>query len=196
VWGPRPVYHRTYVVGEPAPVVVNHLPTRKIDRDNSFALGVRAGSLFSGYAHSDQYADFGLGITGRYRPVEFLGLELAVSHHNQNFTPSSERAQWMAQGSAMLFLFPWSHFQPYAIAGLTANHRALEDDIYLDGDIAHVSSEGTLWGPHVGLGVEIGLGKKVALDLEARFAGYVNGQRDDVSLPGSVQTNAGLLFHF
>jgi len=154
------------------------------------------GSMMSGYREGSLYGDFGMGLTGRYRPVDFLGLELGISHHNQNFTNTTERSQTLVQGSAEFFLFPGARVQPYALVGMTYNHRALNDQVILAGEEAVVKSNADLFGPHAGLGVEFALGQHIALDIEARYTAYVNKQRDDVSLPGALQTTGGLVFYF
>lgn len=195
VYGPRPATHVEYVHNE-TPVVADHLPTRAVDRKNNVALGVTMGSMLSGYREGSVYGDFGMGVVGRYRPIEFLGLELGLSHHNQNFSNTTERSQTLVQGSAQLFLFPWGRVQPFATVGVTYNQRALNDQVILDGDEALVQTKGALFGPHAGVGLEFAIGQHVAIDIEARYTAYVNKQRDDVSLPGSLQTTGGLLFYF
>ena len=202
VYGPRPSYHRHYVAprvgaaAAPAPVVQQHLPKRRIDRDDSFALGVRMGSYISGYEGGSVYGDLGLGITARYRPEEAIGLELAVTHFNQTFDGSSERAQTVGQASAMLFAAPWSRISPYALVGLTGNKRSIGDDFMQEGRVISFDANDFTWGPHVGVGVEVAVGKRFALDLEARYAGFIGFDGQDPSSRGALTTNAGVVWHF
>ena len=60
----------------------------------------------------------------------------------------------------------------------------------------HVEANDLLWGPHAGVGIEFAFGNNVALDLEARYTGYLNTEADDPTIPGALQTTAGFLVHF
>jgi opacity protein-like surface antigen len=204
VYGPRPTYHQHYYHEAPreqGQVVVQekHLPTRKVDRANTLAVGLRTGSYFSGYQGANTYGDFGLGATVRYRPAEAVGLELALQRHDQQYTSDNERSHTMAQASVELFAAPWSRVSPYVLAGVTYTGRNIEDDIFDRGtaEVITVESKAPLYGLHAGAGVEFAIGKSVALDLEARYVGYVNGTGDDdPSMPGAITTTAGFLVHF
>lgn len=175
------------------------MPTRKVDRDGTLAVGLRTGSYFSGYHDANGYGDFGLGVTGRYRPAEAVGLELALQHHNQTFTNDTERSQTLTQGSVVLFATPWARVSPYALGGVSYLARGINDEIY-DRDLDQVvtaSSSGPLYGLHGGAGVEFALGKSLALDVEARYVGYVNNPGpEDPSIKGGLTTTAGFLIHF
>lgn len=199
VYGPRPTTHVYY---ESAPangqvkVRKEHLPTRFVERANTFAIGAKGGSLWSGYFDANAYADIGVGLNGRYRPAESVGLDLSVMHHDQTWSPNSERSQTQFQGSVELFAYPWTRVSPYVLGGLTYTTRDIEDEIFQGGGLNTVDTSQSLFGPHAGLGVEFALGKSVALDIEARYTGYLNRQATDASLPGALSTTAGLMFHF
>lgn len=198
VYGPRPVYHSYYDSPQrPVRVQEEHLPERKVDREGSVAVGLRSGSYLTGYEGGSSYGDFGLGLVGRWRPDEAVGLELAVQHHNETFDGDTERAQTLAQGSAMLFANPWGRVQPYVLGGLSANRRSL-DDAFIGGTggAEILQTNDTLWGPHAGVGIEFAFGKRAALDLEARYVGWMNAGGVDPSASGALQTNAGFLVHF
>ncbi len=195
VYGPAPRHHSHYHRGARVSVQTAHLPERQVDRDDSFSLGFRGGSYFSGYEGGTGYADAGIGLTARYRPTEFFALEGAVAYHNDTFGSESERSQWVTQGSAMVFAFPWARVSPYALGGVTWTQADFTDTILVDGEETLVDESGALIGPHIGAGVEIALGKRVALDLEARYAGFLNAY-DSAALPGALQANAGLMFQF
>jgi opacity protein-like surface antigen len=177
-------------------VRAEHLPERKVDRDDSVAVGVRSGSYITGYEGGSTYGDFGLGLTVRYRPEEAVGLEAAISHHNETFDGGTERAQTVGQGSVMLFANPWGRVQPYVLGGLSANARSIDDGFYQDGVAAGLRTNDLLWGPHAGAGVEFAFGKKAALDLEARYVGWLNAGGDDPTAAGALQTTAGFVVHF
>jgi len=53
-----------------------------------------------------------------------------------------------------------------------------------------------LVGAHAGLGLELALGKSLALDFEGRYIGYLNKSPMDASSPGAWTTSAGLVAHF
>jgi opacity protein-like surface antigen len=198
VYGPRVEHHHHYRQQPNVTVVKEeHLPTRNVNRKNSWAFGVRSGSYLTAYDGSNPYGDFGLGLTARYRPFEAMGLEAAVMHHSQTWEAETERSQTIGQASVMVFANPWGRISPYALGGLTANMRTINDGFRVeDGSMNSLQTQDVLWGPHAGVGVEFAFGKNVALDLEARYTGYLNTERDDPSLPGALQTTAGFLVHF
>lgn len=191
VYGPRPVHHHHYHAAAPQPVEEEHLPERKVDRGDSIAVGIKSGSYLSAYEGGSSYGDFGLGLVGRWRPEEALGLELAVTHHDETWNTASERSQTLGQGSVMLFANPWGRVQPYVLAGLSANARRIDDAV---GDQFVVQAKDTLWGPHAGAGIEFAFGQRAALDLEARYVGWMNDP--ERSLPGGLQTSANVVMHF
>jgi len=197
VYGPRPTTHVHYQSsGSTAEVRRRHLPERHIDRDKSLALGLKMGSLASGYYEGGSYSDFGLGLAGRYRPAESVGLQLDVVHHAQSYTIDTERSHTMGAGSVQLFAFPWTRVSPYALGGVTYGARNLNDAIGTDGTSATVIAQDSLWGLHGGLGVELALGDRVALDLEGRYIGYLDKAPEDPSAPGALQLTGGVMVHF
>jgi len=197
VYGPAPAWHRQYrAAPEPVVVAEEHLPERKVDRQGSFAVGLRSGSYLTGYAGGASYGDLGFGLVTRYRPEEAFGVELALQHHDETWDSRTERSQSLGQASAMLFANPWGRVQPYVLGGLSANSRQLQDAfIGVDGPEV-LQTRDVLWGPHAGLGVEFAFGQRAALDLEVRYVGWMNAGGDDPSAPGALQTNAGFLVHF
>jgi len=199
VYGPRPTHHDHYQsnpVSNSSQVQKAHLPKRRVDRDDTFAVGLRAGSIYGAYEDADGYADVGLGLTARYRPEEFLGLEVALSHHDQTFEEDSERLQTVAQASAMLFATPWNRVSPYVLAGVTTTSRDINDDRLAGDNVVNLTTAESLWGLHGGAGFEFALGDTVALDLEARYISYANMSSQEPSMPGAFQTTAGILMHF
>jgi len=195
VYGPRPVYHAQYIDNRQVEVREDHLPERKVDRQGSVALGIRSGSYLSGYEGGSSYGDLGLGLVGRWRPDEAVGIELSIAHHNETFNMATERSQTLVQGSAMLFARPWSRMQPYVLGGMSVNERGL-DDAFFDGRgrAAVVNTKDTLIGPHAGVGIEFAVGQKVALDLDVRYVGWLNEQT--AAAPGALTTSATFMVHF
>lgn len=197
VYGPRPVTHVQYVdAGGPVEVRQADLPKRELDRENSLAIGLKGGSLWSGYVGAHGYADIGAGLSARYRPDEAVGLELAILHADQTWSTASERSQTQFAGSVELFAWPWTRVSPYVLGGLTYTARDIHDEIYSYEGLASVETGAPLFGPHAGVGVELALGRTVALDLEARYVGYLNRQATDASYPGALTTTAGVVVHF
>jgi opacity protein-like surface antigen len=97
----------------------------------------------------------------------------------------------------MVFANPWGRISPYALGGLTTNARTINDQFRVeDGGMNSLETSDVLWGPHAGVGIELAFGKNVALDLEARYTGYLNTDVDDPTIPGALQTTAGFLVHF
>ncbi len=198
VFGPPPTHHHHYVhtTGD-VQVREAHLPDRAVDRADSLAVGVKAGTLVSGTLGGDTYGDLGLGLLGRYRPAEAVGLQLDLGHHAGRSTfdlNESQRSQTQVAGSVQLFAFPWTRVSPYAVGGVTWNARSLEDQLATGSATTVVETTDALWGLHGGLGVELAMGNNFALDLEGRYVGWLDRQEGDA--PGAFQATAGLLFHF
>lgn len=199
VYGPRTVHHTHYVHttdSSPQPVQEAHLPKRSVDRDDSFAVGLRMGNFVSGYDQGGAYADLGYGLTARYRPEESVGLELSLQHFDQTFDSLSERAQTQLSGSVQMFAFPWKRVSPFASVGLSSMSRQLNDTMLDRGQEVTIARVDSVMGPHAGLGLELALGQSIALDFEARYTGYIGTDPLDDTLAGGFSTNAGLLFHF
>ena len=201
-YNPPPRRHRVVVVNRTVTGSragqADTTPTRAVDRDGDFAFGLRGGTYGSEYLGGGGYSDMGLGLTARFRPVEAVGLEVAYEHHSQNFEDDTERINNPLQTSVQVYAFPWTRVSPYATLGLTWNNRSITDDYYnaetRRNEIAQ--QEGTLFGPHAGLGLELALGDSAALNFEGRFINYVNVEEGDPTVPGAVQGTAGLNFYF
>ena len=56
--------------------------------------------------------------------------------------------------------------------------------------------EDALWGPHGGIGVDLGVGDRASVNFDVRGIGYLNSGPDDPSTPGAVQANMGFNFYF
>lgn len=202
VYGPRPAYHPYYQAPAaptevaPPPVQDAHLPKRKVDRARTLSVGLTVGSLIAGYKGGSVFGDFGLGLQTRYRPSEAFALELGAAHYNESFGADTERARTSGSVSAMLFLTPWARLSPYVLGGLTLTgvHRDL--NLPLDLDPADGGAKALHFGPHGGLGLEIAIGQRFALDLDARLVGYVTRGEDRVSPIGAFTTNLALVTFF
>jgi hypothetical protein len=168
-------------------------PKRSVDRAGSIAVGVRGGSYLGGYdVGGGAFGDAGLGLALRYRPIEPLGLELSWMHHSQTWSEGSERVYQPIQASVQLFAAPWTKVNPYALAGVTVTPREVDDQL----SSTKVTEASVLVGPHGGLGIEFGLGKKASINFDARYTGYLNKPVDDLTIPGAFQANMGLNFYF
>lgn len=192
-----PVRH-VYSAPPPPPAAAEPAPKRGLEREDTLAVGLNAGSVISGYGDAKPYADLGFGLAARFRPEESVGLELAVSSYKQEFSAESDRTTTTGQASVELFASPWSRVSPYALAGLTVAGRTFADDRAVRDATAveNLTAKDVQWGPHVGLGVEFALGRSVALDLEARGVGFIGQDAADPRIPGMIQTTAGLKVHF
>ena len=206
-WGPHPWYrpHWSYgvFVYGPHPVIVHRGPVtaapadppRKVSRAGEFSLGVRGGSYMSTYDYpSSAYGDLGLGLAGRYRFSDAFGLELAALHHDQSWDADTSRVSQPVSLSAEVFAFPWTRFNPYFLAGITWTTRDYDDTLWVPADIdpgnsVTVQRQDTLFGPHGGLGIEIGVGESWAVNAEWRWVGYLDKAASDPSLAGHVKTH-------
>jgi len=197
VYGP---HYRTgrvvYVNGQPQPATASAEPVRQVDRTRQFAVGLRGGRYMSGYQQGPSFGDFGMGIAARYRAAEALGFEVSWAHHDQTWSEDTERWSQPLAASAQLFAFPWTKVNPYLSGGLTWTSRCYNDAIYKGPNQTTVEAEDTLFGPHLGLGLELGVGDNASINLEGRGMAYLNKSADDQSAPSALQGTAGFNLYF
>lgn len=190
VYGPKPSTHHKYQnAGDrkrPTVVPKRDLPERSVDRKGSLAAGLRAGTMVHGYDDGSSHSDLGIGLMGRYRVFEAFGLEVGVSRHADALF-GAERGQTLLSGSGEIFLFPWSRMSPYALVGVTSNSR---------NQVPGMSEPTSLLGPHAGIGLELALGKSLAIDLEGRAIGWSNPGPEETANPVALTATGGLTFHF
>ena len=168
---------------------------RKIDRDGDVAVGLKAGNYVSGYQEGGSFADGGIGVMVRYRPVEAIGLELSYSYYDDSFDENRERTTSVVQPSVQLFALPWSRVSPYGSVGVTLAQRSYDDN-WGNGDITtNTKVNDKAFGPHAGLGIEFALGENVALDLEGRGISFWGDGNPDTSNV-AFQANGSLNFYF
>ena len=190
-------YHGVFVYGPPpyarsGAVVEQAGPKRVINRDDTWAVGVRGGTYASGYTNGASYSDFGMGIAVRYRPVDALGLELQWSYHDQSWDAQTARIDQPLSASVELFAFPWTRFNPYVLAGVTYTNRNVQDSI----GQAFVDNDHPVWGPHLGIGLELGIGKNWSVNGDLRGVGYLNDGGEDLMRQGATQANLGVNLYF
>ncbi len=199
IYGPKPVYHAHYAGShgkKGGGANTKALPSRKVDRNGDFGVGITTGTYLSGYDEGGDFSDFGLGVSASFRPVETVGLELGYSYHNDTFDSTSERTTSLIQPSVNVYAFPWTRVSPYASLGLTWASRSYEDT-WSDGFTQQTETvSSTAFGPSLGAGIEFNLAEAASLDLEAKYNGFVNVGADDPNVPGALQAGAGLTFYF
>lgn len=159
-----------------------------MSRAGTVSLGLRGGSYYALGGNAES-ADVGVGIAGRMRAVEALGVEVAWTRHQDDWEGSAGSAANPLSLSGQLFTRPGRIVSPYLSAGYT--WTSVRSDL----------SAGTterLRGPHGGLGLEVALGRAMGLGVEGRYTHY--GTLDDVSLggqrAGALQGNLGMNFYF
>ncbi|MEN9787352.1 MAG: hypothetical protein RLZZ299_2616 [Pseudomonadota bacterium] len=184
--------HDSYADGPPARRRAPPAPRREVDHEGDLSIGLRTGTYASGYAGGAAYADAGLGVAMRYRATEGVGLEVAWMQASQQWSGDTERVQQPLQVSVQGFAFPWTRVNPYASVGMTVTQRDVDD---LVGGVP-VQTQATSWGPHVGVGLEVGLGKSVSLGLEADWVGYLAQDVADPSDRGAVVSTLGVNAYF
>ncbi len=196
-YGPRPRYHYVYRDRVDYRVKETHVPDRAVERENSLAIGISGGSIVGGYDHASPFADPGLGGTLRYRPDESVGLQANVASYGMQ-SDDSFRTNTSVQASAVLFAYPWTRVSPYVLGGVTWDARNY-NDAYRDFStdvVGRLDQTDVQWGPHVGVGLEIAIGKVVAIDVDAKYTGFVTADAADPTIPGALQTGVGLLLTF
>ncbi|RME29076.1 MAG: hypothetical protein D6798_01030, partial [Deltaproteobacteria bacterium] len=197
IYSPPPRAHRVVVVDGAGRRVKNApAPSRAVDRNNSFSVGLRGGSYISGYDDGASYGDLGLGLSLSYRPVEAIGLDLTWMHHSDSWDETAERTQDPISASVELFAFPWTRVSPYAFVGLTSTPRAADDTYFHGTEEVHYQANDALFGPHAGLGIEFAVGQSASLSFDGRYIGYVDVHDGDTALPGALQGQMGLNFYF
>jgi opacity protein-like surface antigen len=199
-YSPPPKGHKVRVVRGSGPgarsVQGAPTPSRAIDRNGDFSLGLQAGSYISGYRDGGDYSDLGFGLSVGYRPVETLGLQLDHNIHDNTFDEQSERSQATTSASMNIYAFPWTRVSPYATLGATWTERDIADT-YSDGLVNQVVvAQDTLFGPHAGLGMEFAFGQNAGLNVEAKYVSYLDVGGEDKSLENAIQTNVGLKMYF
>lgn len=142
---------------------------RDVDRRGMAKIGPRASSYMSSYSDglNSGYADFGAGGAIGYRIFEPIGVEVSYSRFAPEFDfEDPARMNSTLQGSAQLYLFPWTRVSPYLSGGYTVDKYNIQD--------AGISEQGVASGPHGGIGVEVALGKHLSLGVESRYVRYKN----------------------
>jgi hypothetical protein len=198
VYGPRPAQHVYY--NETTTVQPSErpgLPERKINRSDSFMLGVHGSQMAAGYDGGGSFVDPGVGVSFAYRPVETFSVGLDYSYFNPTMEDSATpRETANIAPNISIHAVPWKRVSPYAEFGMTASRRIYEDQWTQNGEQFETNVTGTAWGPHAGLGLEVAIGKSLALDLSGKYVGYVNVEGDDPSSPSALQGNLGLNIYF
>ncbi len=166
---------------------------RKVDRYDTFSAGAKLGSTLGAYegVADSTYSDTGVGVYGRYRLAEPVGLELAYTYSSTTDQDAPLRYSHTLQPSVQFFLFPWTRVSPYGTLGLTFD-TTYDEDRGTGGQGQSVKD--SAWGAHAGLGIEFAIGDNVALDFEARAIQFVEGHPD--TLDNQIQTSAGLSWYF
>jgi opacity protein-like surface antigen len=175
---------------------VEHLPARTLNRAGSLSVGVTVGSFVSGYKGGSAFGDFGLGLQTRYRPAEAFALELGAAHYSESFGPDTERARTSGSLSGVLYMLPWSKVSPYVLGGVTLTGVHRDTNLPLGLEPADGGAKSLHFGPHGGLGVEIALGDRFALDIDGRVVGYVTRGEDRISPPAAFTGNIGVTTFF
>ena len=150
-------------------------PLRHVNRTSSLGVGVVAGSSIASELPG---VEAGYGLVARIRTVEALGFEASWMRYGE--LAGEEHAYDTASLSGQLFAYPWSRVSPFVSAGATAS-----------GDLLGAGE--SYLAPHVGLGVELGIGDSIAFDLEARGVAMDGGAPASSSM---LQGNAGVVVYF
>jgi opacity protein-like surface antigen len=188
------------VAGAPRRAAKVAEPARDVDHSNSLSIGLQTGSYLSGYANGASYGDLGFGVNARYRGNEALGVEVSYGYFSDSFTSSTERVTQPLSASVDLFAFPWTKVSPYLSGGVTWTARSYDDTIAMASPNQPAQTFQTRdlqFGPHIGLGLELSLGKKSSIDLEGRYTHFVTHEDGlDVSSPDNLQGIVGLNMYF
>jgi len=189
VYGPSPVHHHYYGNSGSSEATVSEappLPSRAVDRNDSFRLGFQGGTYNSAfYDGAAGFGDAGIGFNAAYRPVESVGFELTHTYFDNTFDEASTRQTSTSQASVNVYAVPWKRVSPYLNLGASMSRRSYDG----------VDIHSTAYGPHAGLGLEFAVGERAAIDLRGQYIGYLN-VADDAQVPGALQGTGGLSFYF
>jgi len=115
------------------------------------------------------FGDAGLGVAARYARSRPWGSKCPWMHHDQTWDEGSERVYQPPPGlGAALRHALRTKVNPYVLAGVTVTGRHVEDRL----GPTVVSEDSTLWGPHAGVGLELGVGRKASINFDVRYTGY------------------------
>lgn len=194
---PPPPVARREVADAPPSGGVSPKAKKKLDRSHTLAVGVRGGSLFGGYEAGEMFVDPGIGLAVRYRPEAAVGLEIsAIRFDPTAFLDDSPRVHALWDGSVEYFFAAKSPVSPYVLGGVTYTARRFDDEFRADGRTGTLRARDANWGPHAGAGLEIALGRSVAIDLEGRYTALMTAPIEDPTFPGVVTANAAAMLHF
>lgn len=199
VYGPRPVHHVYYnQTTTVQPEARPELPDRKVNRNDAFMLGASGSQMLGSYDGGGSWVDPGIGLSFAYRPVETFSIGLDYSYYNPTMDTSVDTPRETANISPNISVHavPWKRVSPYAEFGLTASRRIYEDTWTRGGEQMEADVMGTAWGPHAALGLEVAIGKSLALDVSGKYIGYLNVEGDDPSGPSALTASAGLNIYF
>jgi len=140
-------------------------PRRAIDRRGDLSLGLHgAGRVGVDPATASAgTATVGGGLTGRYRLVDPLGVELSWSRTLSDWETPDPLSINTFSASGQLFAFPWTRLSPYLSVGYTGER--VRPSAAAEALIAR--------GPHAGLGLELALGENAAIGAELRGTGLL-----------------------
>ena len=188
VYGPKLGSHHKYqgAASKKKPTVVakKDLPERRVDRKETKFVGLRGGGMFYSL-DGEAISEPGAGIAAGFRPFEAVGIQVDLTHHADDF-PGATHANTLIGASGELFFFPWNALSPYVHLGVVQNFRG-------GGGITNI---GSVFGPRGGLGLQLGVGKSMAFDIEGTIIGWSNQAPDDGSSPSAGQLTGAMVFHF
>lgn len=161
----------------PAPV----LNLRPQVRQRGTGLGLRAAIGYAGYAESSELTFYGAGAVLRYIATPRFGLEITVDVNG-----CEDALVVPIELSGLVFFNTRGRVQPYLLAGVDVNIIAPSN-----------RSVSFLYaGGHVGVGLEILVGRRLGITLDARtfVQGLAHSVENDVGY--GVTVNTGFNFYF
>lgn len=172
-----------------------------------YSFGMWGGVQRGAYQDGSIYSDPGVRFTLRHRTSDHIGVDFSGGYFGTTVYPDAaerngHRVDVPLQLSATYHLFPTLPIQVYGLAGITADYRDFEKVVYTEGykDFYYNSDrfQDVRFGPHVGLGTEIMLGKDVSFHADARWTYYTVAAAESVqqTVPTAFAANAGLSFFF
>ena len=160
-----------------------------------FSLGPRVGYLKTRDADRGTWL---VGVQARLRILKFLGVEGAVSYHQDEFLDGDVKLHtYPVELTGLLYPFPDLAFELYGLAGVGWYYTRYT----FHGALSAADDEtDSLFGVHVGAGAAIDLSRRASINADFRWIfldepGVDNGDLDEEEFD-RWQVTAGLNFGF
>jgi opacity protein-like surface antigen len=171
----EPSSYRAYVAPEVEVDLEPFAPlTLAEEEGGSFSIGPAGGYLRA--RDSDRGTWFG-GVQARLRILHFLAAQASITFHQSRYEHGDVIVtQYPVELTAMLYIIPVGPVRPYILGGVGWYYTRID---YKD-SLSATNDETENWfGIHLGVGLELMLGKSASINADGRYI-FVNASEQDV----------------